>query len=168
MGLQLAPNYPVEYPGVLETLWITPTTLCSTPTTLCSTPRGCLAHAVHTVHLSGGFLGLARMQARIARDQAYISARHRLPIPSSWSEDEAEGHTVPGSGNNTQTTRRAAGPLPPGDWLNLDPTNGTYGTFEGYFHGFHGYFHGPGSPVYLVQKGQDGAHAVHAVRTQCR
>ena len=40
-------------------------------------------------------------------------------------------------------------------------------TFEGYFHGFHGYFHGPGSPVYLVQKGQDGAHAVHAVRTQC-
>ena len=33
-------------------------------------------------------------------------------------------------------------------------------TFEGYFHGFHGYFHGPGSPVYLVQKGQDGAHAV--------
>ena len=107
------------------------------------------------------------MQARIARDQAYISARHRLPIPSSWSEDEAEGHIVPGSGNNTQTTRRAAGPLPPGDWLNLDPTNGTYGTFEGYFHGFHGYFHGPGSPVYLVQKGQDGAHAVHAVRTQC-
>ena len=40
-------------------------------------------------------------------------------------------------------------------------------TFEGYFYGFHGYFHGPGSPVYLVQKGQDGAHAVHAVRTQC-
>ena len=107
------------------------------------------AHAVHAVHLSGGFWGLARMQARIARDQAYISARHRLPIPSSWSEDEAEGHIVPGSGNNTQTTRRAAGPLPPGDWLNLDPTNGTYGTFEGYFHG-------PGSPVYLVQKGQEG------------
>ena len=101
------------------------------------------------------------MQERIARDQAYISARHRLPIPSSWSEDEAEGHIVPGSGNNTQTTRRAAGPLPPGDWLNLDPTNGTYGTFEGYFHGFHGYFHGPGSPVYLIQKGQEG-------RTQCR
>ena len=37
-------------------------------------------------------------------------------------------------------------------------------TFEGYFHGFHGYFHGPGSPVYLVQKGQDGVHAVHAVQ----
>jgi len=36
--------------------------------------------------------------------------------------------------------------------------------FEGYFHGFHGDFHGPGSPVYLVQKGQDGAHAV---RMQC-
>ena len=56
---------------------------------------------------------LVRMQERIARDQAYIMPRHRLPIPSSWSADEANGHIVPGSGNNTQSTRRNSRPLPP-------------------------------------------------------
>ena len=72
---------------------------------------------------------LVRTQERIAPDQAYILPRHRLPIPSSWSAEEANGHIVPGSRNNAQTTRRAAGPLPPTDWRDVDPTQGTFGTF---------------------------------------
>ena len=74
-------------------------------------------------------LDLFQMQSRIARDQAYIPRRYRLPLPSSWNEDEANGHIVPGSGNNTERTRRIAGPLVPSEWQHVESTQRTFGTF---------------------------------------
>ena len=72
---------------------------------------------------------LRAMHERIARDQAYIPNRQRLAIPASWDPEQAESRIVPGSDNNSQVTRRNTGPLAPPEWLDLEPTNGTFGTF---------------------------------------
>ena len=74
-------------------------------------------------------LELVEMQNRIARDQAHIRPRHRLPVPSSWDADVANGHIVPGSGNRTETTRRNAGPVAPSGWQSHESSRGPFGTF---------------------------------------